>query len=393
MKSVQALVAVLLLLVLREIAAHEVSVQTGLLRNDIGPSVDFGVATYKHGPYRIGAFTAPDVQGVVASYSSTQSPFILELGQREKSLDQGFVISNGAYLPWTKNFAFAEPIGIRTGYVFKYAGAEAAYYQHEAQNLATANFCITPLAWLKISGGAATQNVELAQQAIPLAAILLGDREEHLGFKGGADFAGTGNYLLHGRYTGDFTLRALAFKRSAEGPLASGIYAAKEGIAAQFFSASWFAQYFQTDTRFGMLRFAGEYLTAVAVYEEKSQLAGISLRNSATGFHLRSGATAGVDGSLQTLAGFGYADFIFLGGGHYTLYSEQPLEPVIFPSDWYSSVLLQSTAMRIKDRGFKMMALVNTDAVQGFFTVTYAEDTRGRERFNFFIRVAGHLTF
>lgn len=373
--------------------AHEVSLQTGLLRNDIGPSVDFGVATYKHGPYRIGAFTAPDRQGVVASYTSQNSPFLFEIGQREKSLDQGFVIGNGAYLPWTKNFAFGEPMGIRTGYRTRYGSVAGAYYRQDDQNLVSAQLAVFPADWLTISGGAAAQNAETAGQGIPLAALTIGDRGESTGFQGGAEFAGTGNYLLHARYTDGFTLRALGFKRASENPLASGIYGFKEGIAAQFISDSWFAQYFQTDTRFAMLRFAGEYMTAVGVYEEKTQMAGLTLRNSATGLHLRSGATVASDGSLQTLAGLGYGDFIFLGGGHYALYGEQPLEPVIFPSAWYSSLLLQSTAMRIKDRGFKMMALVDTQAVQGFFAVTYAEDARGRERFNFFMRVAGHLSF
>jgi hypothetical protein len=37
--------------------------------------------------------------------------------------------------------------------------------------------------------------------------------------------------------------------------------------------------------------------------------------------------------------------------------------------------------------------LVNTEAVQGFFAVTYAEDFRGRERFGFFIRIAGSMAF
>lgn len=374
------------------IFAHEINLQTGRLKNDIAPSVDFFVATYKHKEYRIGAFTSPTAQGVVASYTTQGTPFIFELGQREKSLEQGFLVGNGAYLPWTKNFAFAEPIGVRSGYETRYVSVDSSYYQSEAQNIAATRATFTPAAWFRISGGAAAQNIESAERAIPVASLGFGSKNER-GFLGGAEFAGAGNYLLHARYAGDFLLRGLAFRRGGENPLASGIYANSEGIVLQGISEAWFAQYFQTDTRFAMLRYAGSHLTGVAVYEEKTQLAGLSLRNSATGFHLRSGATLAVDGSLQTLAGFGYADYIFLGGGHYALVSEQPLEPVIFPSEWYSSVMLQSSGMRVKDRGYKMMALVNTEAVQGFFAVTYAEDARGRERFAFYMRIAGGMTF
>lgn len=375
------------------IVAHEVSLQTGLLKNSIAPAADFAVATYKHGSYRIGAFTAPEAQGIVASYSSTDAPFMLELGQRERSLDQGFIVSNGAYLPWTKNFAFAEPMGARAGYRTRYGGVESAYYQREDQNIGAANLFVSPVSWFKVSGGVAAQNLESSQGVIPLMSALFGESGENLGFKGGGEYAGPGNFLLHARYAGDFTVRALGFKTTGDNPLASGIYAEKAGGAVQFFSKAWFAQYFHTTSRFGMARYAGEYLTGVAVYEEKTQMAGFSLRNSATGFHLRGGATLGADSSLQTLAGLGYADFIFIGGGHFKLSAEQPLEPMIFPSDWYSSLLLQSTGMRIKDSGFKMLALVNTEVVQGFFAVTYAEDARGRERFGFFLRIAGSLTF
>lgn len=373
--------------------AHEVNVQMGSLKGDLAPSADFGVATYKHGAYRIGAFTAPAAQGVVASYASTAAPFLLELGQRERSLDQGFLVGNGAYLPWTKNFAFSEPVGVRTGYQTKYLGVASSYYQHDAQNVGAVELHLTPVTWFKISGGAAAQNLETAERAIPLAALQFGNLGKTSGFTGGLELAGGANYLVHGRYSDGFMVRGFAFLRGETNPLASGIYTEKNGIALQFMSDAWFAQFFQTDSRFGMLRYAGEYLTAVGVYEEKTQLAGISLRNSATGFHLRSGATAAADGSLQTLLGLGYADFIFVGGGHYALTSDQPLEPIIFPSEWYSSVLLQSTAMRVKDRGFKMLALVNTEAVQGFFAVTYAEDARGRERFGFYMRIAGHAAF
>jgi hypothetical protein len=82
-----------------------------------------------------------------------------------------------------------------------------------------------------------------------------------------------------------------------------------------------------------------------------------------------------------------------VGGGHYQTRADQPLEPIIFPSDWYSSVLLQSTSMRVKDTGFKMLALVNTEVVKGFVAVTYAEDFRQREQFGFFMRLSGHVDF
>lgn len=117
------------------------------------------------------------------------------------------------------------------------------------------------------------------------------------------------------------------------------------------------------------------------------------MRNSETGFHLRTGATLSADGSLQTLAGLGYSEYIFLGGGHYNLYSDQPLEPVIFPSEWYSSILLQSSSMRVKNNGYKIMALVNTGSIQGFVALTYAEDSRQRENFGFFMRLAGSISF
>jgi len=374
------------------IYAHKIEVQTGSLKGDFTPTPDYAITTYKHGPFRAGAFTSPNAQGVVASYSSTDSPFLLELGQREKSIEQGFLVSNGAYLPWTRNFAFAEPIGVRTGLRMRYAGAEAFYYQRDVQSLTAALAHISPFSWFRFSGGAGLPDANLSTKPFPLAAIAFGEIGNSFGTRVGGEFAGEGNFLAFARYQGDFTLRGLAFRRSSEGPLASGIFGFSSGGAVQWMSKSWFAQYFQTDSRFGMLRYGGDYLSAVLVYEERNPLAGFSLR-SGTGFHLRAGATAAADSGLQTLAGLGFADVIFIGGGHYSLLRDQPLEPVIFPAEWYSSLLLQSSSMRLRDRGFKMLALVQTGAVQGFVAVTYSEDTRGRERFGFFMRLAGSLAF
>lgn len=373
--------------------SHQVQFQLGRLKQDIAPSADFGGVVYRTKQYRIGAYMAPTARGVVASYSSTRSPFIFEVGQRERSLDHGFVISNGAYLPWTRNFAFAEPAGIRTGYQSKYLTFDTQFYQLEQNNAGVARIGISPTDWLQLSGGVAAFELQTAAAPFAITALQVGARETREGFSAGMEYAGQGNVLGHMRYENGFTLRTLAFKRSEYQGLASGVYESKQGVVGQFFSDHWFAQYFQTDSQFGMLRYAGSYVTGVAVYEQRNQLAGFSVRSSETGMHLRSGATISVDNSLQTLAGLGYSDFIFVGGGHYTLYSDQPLEPVIFPSEWYSSILLQSSSMRVKDQGFKVMALVNTSAVQGFVAMTYSEDRRERERFGFYLRLAGNASF
>ncbi len=373
--------------------SHQVQFQIGRLKQDIAPSADFGGAVYRHKEYRLGAYMAPASRGVVASYSSTRSPFILEVGQRERSLDHGFIISNGAYLPWTRNFAFAEPAGLRVGYQTKYVAIDTQYYQLEQSNAGTARIGLLPTDWLRISGGIAARDMHQTAEPFPVGSLQVGALDTRDGFTSGVEYAGAENLLGHLRYENGYTLRALAFKRNEPHALASGVFESHQGLVAQFFSDNWFAQYFSTDSRFGMLRYAGSYLTGVAVYEQRNQLAGFSVRNSEAGFHLRSGATVSADSSLQTLAGLGYADFLFLGGGHYTLYSDQPLEPVIFPSEWYSSILLQSSSMRIKDNGFKVMALVNTAAVQGFVAMTYSEDRRERERFGFYLRLAGSLTF
>ena len=385
--------ALLLLLVVMPVRSDRIEFQGGVLRNAIAPTADFGAMVYRHRGFRIGAYTAPAAQGVVASYSSTHDPLLIEVGQRERSLDTGFLIGNGAWLPWTRNFAFAEPIGIRTGYQLRYAGADLQYYQAGQNNLAAARLYIAPLEWLRVTGGVAVPELHEGAQQLPLASLVLGNAADRRGFVTGFDAVGEGNYLLHARYRGDFSVRGLLFQRQQANPLASGIFAQREGLALQFFERNWFAQIFSTDSRFGMLRYGGDLLSGVVVHEERMQLAGLSVRSDARGLHVRAGATVGHDTSIQSLVGLGFADAVFVGGGHYELFSEQPLEPIIFPADWYSSVLLQSTAMRLRNRGFKLMALVDTEAVQGFVAVTHSEDARGRERFDFYLRLAGGVTF
>lgn len=385
--------ALLLFVVFCEtVSAHEIRVDSGVRKGTIDPALDYAVATYKHDAYRVGVFTAPTSEGFFTSYVKSQGTLLVELGQRERSLDQGFVFSNGAYLPWTRNFAFAEPVGARIGLQSKMFAGAVDYYQQADANLGAARAYLTPTPYLKISVGAAASIADRVSPVIPLAAFSVGSHERK-GFTAGGEAAGFGNYLVHARYTGDATFRMLAFTRSDANALASGVYNASRGVVAQFMSNEWFAQIFATDYRYALARYAGRYLTGVYVFEEKVQLAGVSLRTSPDAFHVRAGATLGNEGSLQTLAGIGYGDYIFLGGGSYSLNKDQPLEPIIFPSEWYSSVLLQSTSMRIKDTGYKMMALVNTEVVQGFVAITYAEDIRGREKFGFFARFAGKVVF
>jgi hypothetical protein len=373
--------------------SHQIEYQAGLLRKAIAPTADYGALIYRHEGFRIGAFTAPDAQGVVASYSSTRTPFIVELGQRERSLENGFLFSNGAWLPWTRNFVFAEPTGVRTGYELRYAGADLQYYQRGQNNLAAARIYLAPRDWLRLTGGIAVPEIQEGSQQLPIASLALGRAADRSGFSTGFELVGEGNYLLHARYQGDFSLRGLLFRRRQVNPLASGIFERSEGLALQFFERQWFAQIFSTDSRFGMLRYAGEVLSGVFVYEERMQLAGISVRSDSRALHVRAGATLGHDSSIQSLLGLGFADAVFVGGGHYELFSAQPLEPIIFPAEWYSSVLLRSSSMQLRNRGFKLMALVDTEAVQGFVAVTYSEDARGRERFDFYLRLAGGVMF
>lgn len=385
--------AFLFFLVVMPVRSDRIEFQGGVLRSAIAPTADYGAMVYRHRGFRVGAFTAPAAQGVVASYSATQSPLLFEVGQRERSLENGFLFSNGAWLPWTRNFAFAEPTGIRTGYELRYAGADLQYYQAGQNNLAAARAFLTPFDWLRLTGGVALPELHEGAQHLPVASLTLGRAADRSGFATGFEAVGEGNYLLHARYRGAFSVRGLLFRREQASPLASGIFEQREGLALQFFEPNWFAQFFSTDSRFGMLRYGGDLLSGVVVYEERTQLAGLSVRSDARGLHVRAGATVGHDTSIQSLLGLGFGDAVFVGGGHYELFSEQPLEPLIFPADWYSSVLLQSTAMRLRNSGFKLMALVDTDAVQGFVAVTYSEDVRGRERFDFYLRLAGGVTF
>jgi len=373
---------------------QRIEMLTGRLKGDIAPSADFGAVLYRANGFRIGAFTSPASQGVLASYQNLKGLFQVELGQRERSLEQGFLISNGAYLPWTRNFAFAEPAGAHIVFGPKMFSAEAACYQQSQNNLLLSRVTLAPVEWFRLRAGAAIAEAQQQTPAIPVASVSFGKTADAPGkFSAGLELAGKGNYLTFAQYSDGMALRALAFHRNESNPLGSGIFDNDQGLAIQYISDTWFAQFFSAGGEFGMLRYGGDYLTAVAVYEQKTQLAGFSLRNSATGFHLRSGITFAADTSVQTLAGLGYADFIFLGGGHYQTRTDQPLEPIIFPSEWYSSVLLQSTSMRIKDTGFKMLALVNLETIQGFVAVTYAEDFREREKFGFFMRLSGHLEF
>jgi hypothetical protein len=373
--------------------AERIEFQGGLLKSAIAPTADYGGIVYRHDGFRIGAYTAPTAQGVVASYSNTQSPLLLEVGQRERSLENGFLFGNGAWLPWTRNFAFAEPTGVRAGYQLRSMGADLQYYQTGPNNLAAARIFVMLFDWLRLTGGIAVPELHEGAQRLPVASLALGRTAERKGFTTGIEAAGEGNYLLHARYRGDFSARGLLFRREQASPLASGIFEKREGFALQFFERHWFAQFFSTDSRFGMLRYGGDLLSGVVVYEERMQLAGLSVRSDVRGLHVRAGATVGHDTSLQSLLGLGFGDAVFVGGGHYELFSEQPLEPIIFPADWYSSVLLQSTTMRLRNSGFKLMALVDTKAVQGFVAATYSEDARGRERFDFYLRLAGGVTF
>lgn len=393
MKTPDRLAALLAALPLLPLFAESLEYQAGLLRREGSPSADFGTVFYRHRGYRIGVYSSPAAQGVVASYSSGTSPFVFEVGQRERSLDNGFLVSNGAWLPWTRNFAFGEPVGIRTGYATRYLSADVQYYQNTNAHLAATRAWLTPAAWFALGGGVALPNIEQDQKYRPLATLGLGRRDD--GFYSSLEFVGVENYLLHARYTGsgNFSLRSLWFRRGEFHPLTSGIYQNREGFAAQFFLEHWFAQYFATTSRFGMLRYHDGMLTGVVVYEERMQLAGLSLRSHAQSLHARVGASFGHDGSMQTLAGLGFQDLVFVGLGHFELFSEQPLEPIIFPAAWYTSVLLQSTGMRIRHRGFKLMALIDTEVVQGFFAVVHSHDLRGRERFDVYLRLAGGVHF
>lgn len=374
------------------LGAHEVDIQSGSLKGGIAPAMDFATLSYRHAEYRAGVYTAPAAQGVLASYSSVEKNFSLELGQREKSFEHGFIVSNGAYLPWTKNFAFGEPLGARAGVQNQLFAWDTLYYQLANQAAALSQVSVSPTRWFKISGGASGAVGESPLKVVPVASLVLGVSEGK-GLGCGFQYAGNQNGLLHARYAGNFTLRGLGFYRSEANPLTSGIYGNRAGGVAQWISEEWFAQVFVTDTRYAMARYGGDRLTAAALYEDKVQLAGVSLRNSPTGFHIRSGVTFAADGSLQTLAGLGYANYLFVGGGHYQLQGEEPFEPIIFPAEWYATILLQSSSMRIKDRGFKMLALVDTEIVKGFIAITYSQDGNRQEQFGFFLRVSGGVIF
>ena len=140
--------------------------------------------------------------------------------------------------------------------------------------------------WLRISGGIAALDMHQTAEPFPVGSLQVGALDTRDGFTSGVEYAGAENLLGHLRYENGYTLRALAFKRNEPHALASGVFESQQGLVAQFFSDNWFAQYFSTDSRFGMLRFPGSYLTGVAVYEQRNQLAGFSVRNSEAGFHL-----------------------------------------------------------------------------------------------------------
>lgn len=383
---------VLFFLIGTSLAAHEIQIQTGVVKKAITPTVDFGSAVYKENGFRIGAFSLADTRGLIASYQSQSGPWQADLGQREFSLDQGFLVSNGAYLPWSKNYAFKEPSGLRLGWRTRSIAAHALYYVADDKMIAASEVSLSPLSWLRLAGGAATQSLDREGVPMPLASMTVG-RFNESGFLGGVEYHGEDNLLLHARYSDGFLLRALAFRHSGTNPFASGIFQKGEGLAVQWMSESWFAQIFATDSRFGMLRYARGYLASVLVYEERNQLAAASLRNNPTGLHLRVGGSLSRSASWQTLAGIGFADAVFVGGGTYSLKSNEPLEPLLFPSEWYSSVLLQSTSMRVSNDGFKVLALVDTDVVQGFFAATYEEGGRKGTELNFYMRIAGGMKF
>ncbi|MCX7633051.1 MAG: hypothetical protein N2Z22_06950 [Turneriella sp.] len=370
--------------------ADQVEYQTGLLRRAITPSADFGTAFYRHKTFRIGGTQSPQGQGIVASYRSQEGPFLLELGQRENALEQGFIIGNGAWLPWARSFAWNEPIGMRTGYAMRYAAADVQFYQKGNSQVAAARLHIVPASWLRISGGGML--LPQAMQQRPLAALAVGKRES-AGFLAGAEFAGAHNTLIYASYRGEAILRMLYFRSQEPSPLANGIFSRREGFAVQGFYESWFAQYFATDGRFGMLRYAGSYLSFAAVGEERNFLGGASLRHNPEGVHLRVGMHLAQDGSQQSLLGIGFADAVFVGTGHFTLFSDQPLEPLLFPAEWYNSVLLQSSSLRIRHRGSKLIALIDTAFARGFAAVVHSVDARGRERTDFYLRIAGSMQF
>jgi hypothetical protein len=374
-------------------AYQAVEFQTGALRGAGAPEVDYGTGLYKYDGFRIGAFSSPKSQGVTASYVSMSKVWIFDIGQREKSLDYGFLVSNGAYLPWTRNFAFAEPIGMRLGARSKIVGTDTAYYQQAADKVAVGRLFITPVPWLFISTGAAKMAPE--DSATPIVshwALKLGSQDAE-GFQAGGELVGERNALAYFRYADDVLIRALAFTRPDPMALASGIFNAPRGLALQFMSENWFSQLFVTDGYFGTMRYEQGIFAAIVQAEDNNELVGISLRNNPKGAHLRAGATAARDGSAQTLLGLGYADLVFVGVGHYEAKSPQPIEPLIFPSAWYSSILLQSSAMSVRDSGFKLMTLVNTESIRGFTAVTYSEDRRGRQKFGFFFRLGGYVSF
>ena len=277
-----------------------VETQFGRLKTDIAPSADFGIAIYRHGAFRIGAYSAPTAQGIIASYDGDAGPFRINLGQREKSVEQGFLISNGAYLPWTRNFAYAEASGVALETNTKWVSADALYYQQQQNNLFMSRLKLTPLSWFRLQGGIAVPELQQSQTMLPVGAVVFGKSEESAGkFYASLEAAGRGNYLTSVQYADGWLLRALAFRRNEINPLASGIYENSQGLAAQFISDFWFLQFFSAQTTYGLARYAGTYLTAIAVYEEKIQLAGFSLRNNPDGFHVRSGLTFGSDSSMQ----------------------------------------------------------------------------------------------
>lgn len=371
------------------VCAHELKVTTGSLKGETQPGADFFVSQYAHAGFRAGTYTAPERLGIFASYSLKDSPFVFEAGSRENSLEEGFMISNGAWLPWTKSFAFLEPQGARMGYKTKFVSSDIAYYQRDDETFVHARLTLQPITFLSVYAGAATEQVHTTNRP----QFMGGMRWVSARFTGGAEIYAETNYLAHARFSADWTLRGLAFYQTEPRALASGIYENKKGGALQFFYGDWFLQAFATQSSFALAKYASGQLAAVAVYEEKNQLAGASLKSAATGFHVRGGVSVARDGGLHSLAGFGHGEVLFVGGGHFDLKADQPLEPLIFPAEWYSSVLLQSTPLRVAGKGFKLMALVDTGAIQGFMAVTWSEASRERDQFAFHLRLSGAMSF
>jgi len=378
----------LALLIAIPLFGHEVKVVSGSLQKQDSPGIDFLTSEYRAKGYRVGFFTASERRGVVASYVHGDSPLVFDAGARDSSIENGFLVGNGAWLPWTKSFAFDEPLGARVGYKFNVWSTDAFYYQRDADAVTSGRLNLQPLSYLRLSAGA-TKSFGLLSQTHFSGALWF----ESARVTAGAEILGERNYLGQLRYSSSFTIRALGFYQEELRPLTSGIFENEKGGAVQFFSDALFAQLFVTKSAVGLAKYSVGSAAVVLVQEEQNTVAGAILKTDVTGFHFRAGLTFGRDGGLQSIAGLGHGETFFMGAGHFDVQAEQPFEPAIFPSAWYSSILLQSTSFRLASRGLKAAVLVNLDAVQGFLGVTWSNTGREAGTAGFFMRISGGLTF